>query len=114
VPSPPTPLPSLGEGSQSRRIWRGEGDFVIVTLIMSTYLETWYLVTKNSDWSSLEDVRQVYRDAEAVGNFTVFNVKGNSYRLIVGINYVKRRIYFKYFLTHAEYDKDFWKNDPNY
>jgi mRNA interferase HigB len=77
-------------------------------------IETWYLVTKNSDWASLEDVRQVYRDAEAVGNFTVFNVKGNSYRLIVGINYVKRRIYFKYFLTHSEYDKDFWKNDPNY
>jgi WD40 repeat protein len=25
LPSPPTPLPSLGEGSQSRRIWRGEG-----------------------------------------------------------------------------------------
>jgi mRNA interferase HigB len=77
-------------------------------------IETWYLIAKNSDWSSLEDVRQVYRDAESVGNFTVFNIKGNNYRLIVGINYVKRRIYFKYFLTHSEYDKDFWKNDPNY
>jgi mRNA interferase HigB len=77
-------------------------------------VEAWYLVMKNSDWSSLEDVRRVYRDAEAMGNFTVFNIKGNNYRLIVGINYVKRRIYFKYFLTHAEYDKDLWKNDPNY
>ena len=77
-------------------------------------VKAWYLVTKNANWASLEDVRQVYRDAEAVGNFTVFNIKGNNYRLIVGINYVKGRIYFKYFLTHAEYDKDFWKNDPNY
>ena len=77
-------------------------------------VETWYLVVKNSDWSSLEDVRQIYRDAEAVGNFTVFNIKGNNYRLIVGVNYVKRRIYFKYFLTHTEYDKEFWKNDQNY
>jgi DNA (cytosine-5)-methyltransferase 1 len=25
LPSPPAPLPSLGEGSKSRRIWRGEG-----------------------------------------------------------------------------------------
>jgi hypothetical protein len=24
-PSPPDPLPNLGEGGQSRRIWRGEG-----------------------------------------------------------------------------------------
>ena len=77
-------------------------------------VETWYLIVKNASWSSLEDVREVYRDAEAVGNFTVFNIKGNNYRLIVGINYVKQRVYFKYFLTHAEYDKDVWKNDPNY
>jgi mRNA interferase HigB len=77
-------------------------------------VETWYLVVNNAAWSNLEDVREVYRDAEAVGNFTAFNIKGNNYRLIVGINYVKQRIYFKYFLTHAEYDKDYWKNDPNY
>ncbi|WP_310421698.1 type II toxin-antitoxin system HigB family toxin [Chamaesiphon sp. VAR_48_metabat_135_sub] len=77
-------------------------------------VEAWYTVIKSSDWSSLEDIRKVYRDAEAVGNFTVFNIKGNNYRLIVGINYVKQRVYFKYFLTHAEYDKDVWKNDPNY
>ena len=77
-------------------------------------VETWYLVMKSADWSNLEDIRQVYRDAEAVGNFTVFNIKGNNYRLIVGINYVKQRIYFKYFLTHSEYDKDYWKDDPNY
>jgi mRNA interferase HigB len=77
-------------------------------------VEAWYTVVKNADWYSLEDVCKIYRSAEAVGNFTVFNIKGNNYRLIVGINYVKQRIYFKYFLTHAEYDKDFWKNDPNY
>ncbi len=77
-------------------------------------VEAWYTVMKSSNWSSLEDIRTVYRDAEAVGNFTVFNIKGNNYRLIVGINYVKQRVYFKYFLTHAEYDKDVWKNDANY
>ncbi|WP_373540681.1 type II toxin-antitoxin system HigB family toxin [Chamaesiphon sp.] len=77
-------------------------------------VETWYLVVKNANWSNLEDVRQVYRSAEAVGNFTVFNIKGNNYRLIVGINYAKQRVYFKYFLTHPDYDKDSWKNDPNY
>ena len=62
-------------------------------------------------WQNLEEVRQVYREAEAVGNFTVFNIKGNRYRLIVDINYVNQTIYYKYFLTHAEYDKDSWKND---
>jgi mRNA interferase HigB len=61
---------------------------------------------------TLEEVRQSHGSAEAVGNFTVFNIKGNAYRLIVGIDYEIGTIYFKYFLTHAEYDKEKWKNDP--
>jgi mRNA interferase HigB len=77
-------------------------------------IESWNAAVEAAEWQNLEDVRQIYRDAEAVGNFTVFNVKGNAYRLIVGINYRKQMVYYKYFLTHAEYDKDKWKNDPNF
>jgi mRNA interferase HigB len=74
-------------------------------------IDDWYTTVKKAGWNNLEDVRKVYRDAEAVGNFTVFNIKGNNYRLIVGINYEDQTIYYKYFLTHAEYDKGKWKND---
>jgi mRNA interferase HigB len=74
-------------------------------------IEEWYKVVKTVSWQNLEEVKQIYRDTEAVGNFTVFNIKGNKYRLIVDINYVNLTIYYKYFLTHAEYDKDSWKND---
>ncbi|NJK73401.1 MAG: type II toxin-antitoxin system HigB family toxin [Richelia sp. CSU_2_1] len=38
--------------------------------------------------------------------------QGNKYRLIVSFNYQKQIVYIKYILTHAEYDKDNWKNDP--
>jgi mRNA interferase HigB len=75
-------------------------------------LKTWYRIVRSEAWKNLEEVKEIYRDAEAVGNLTVFNIKGNKYRLIVSINYEKQRIYYKYFLTHAEYDKDKWKNDP--
>jgi mRNA interferase HigB len=74
-------------------------------------IENWYTVVKNARWQNLEEVRLIYRDAEAVGNFTIFNIKGNYYRLIVGINYDSQIVYYKYFLTHAEYDKGNWKND---
>jgi mRNA interferase HigB len=79
---------------------------------VSKQIEAWYATVKSAKWSSLEDVRAIYRDAAAVGNFTVFNIKGNAYRLIVGIDYEDGTIYYKYFLTYAEYDKDKWKNDP--
>jgi len=76
-----------------------------------TVIEEWYKIVKSLSWQNLEEVKQIYRGAESVGNFTVFNIKGNKYRLIVDINYVNQTIYYKYFLTHAEYDKDSWKND---
>ncbi|MEH1870327.1 MAG: type II toxin-antitoxin system HigB family toxin [Nostoc sp.] len=40
-----------------------------------------------------------YPKAEAVGNFTVFNIKGNNYRLIVDIKYSSQTIFIKYVLT---------------
>ena len=39
----------------------------------------------------------------------IFNIKGNSYRLIVRMVFQYQRIYIKEFLTHAEYDKGRWK-----
>jgi mRNA interferase HigB len=67
-----------------------------------------------SGWQNLIEVQIDYRSAESVGNFTVFNIKGNRYRLILSIDYESQVAYFKYFLTHAEYSKDDWKNDPYY
>jgi len=38
----------------------------------------------------------------------VINSKGNTYRLIVEIDYLYQRIYIKNVLTHAQYDKGAW------
>jgi mRNA interferase HigB len=67
-----------------------------------------------SSWQNILEVQADYRSAESVGNFTVFNIKGNRYRLILSIDYETQIAYFKYFLTHAEYSKDDWKNDHYY
>jgi mRNA interferase HigB len=34
-------------------------------------VDAWAQVVKQASWQNLEEVRKVYRDAEAVGNFTV-------------------------------------------
>ena len=47
----------------------------------------------------------------AVGQFTVFNIGGNKYRLIVEVKYDRQVIYVKHVLTHKDYDKDAWKKD---
>jgi len=70
----------------------------------------WYNRASKADWHSLTDVRATYRTADIVGDKTVFNIKGNDYRLIVHINYETSIIYIKRLLTHAEYDKNAWKD----
>ncbi|MBW4613140.1 MAG: type II toxin-antitoxin system HigB family toxin [Desmonostoc vinosum HA7617-LM4] len=72
----------------------------------------WYKTANKAKWNNLTEVQAVYPQTEAVGNLTVFNIKGNKYRLIVDLVYSDQIIYIKYILTHAEYDKDEWKNDP--
>ncbi|MBR8833136.1 MAG: type II toxin-antitoxin system HigB family toxin [Stigonema ocellatum SAG 48.90 = DSM 106950] len=75
-------------------------------------LSNWYKVSSKAKWSNLVEVQKVFPKAEAVGYFTVFNIKGNKYRLIASIDYEGQLIYIKNILTHAEYDKEEWKNDP--
>lgn len=75
-------------------------------------LNNWYKVASKATWANLGEVQAVYPAAEGVGNFTIFNIKGNKYRLIVDTVYSDQTIFIKFILTHAEYDKDKWKNDP--
>ena len=80
------------------------------------WLEGWIAVVKCAEWGTIRDVRATYPSADPVKvasgrNVTVFNVCGNDYRLIVAIHYNKRRVYTLRFMTHAEYDKNQWKND---
>lgn len=89
-------------------------EFAAIHPEVALSLDNWYRVAKSANWSNINEVRQVYASADAVGNFTIFNIKGNNYRLIVDIIYSTQRIYIKYILTHAEYDKQAWKNDSYY
>jgi mRNA interferase HigB len=74
-------------------------------------LDAWYRIVKKAQWTCLADVRKDYPHADAVGRCTVFNIKGNRYRLIVAIHYDGQRIYIRHVLTHAEYDREGWKHE---
>ncbi|WIG59087.1 MAG: hypothetical protein OJF49_001834 [Ktedonobacterales bacterium] len=73
-------------------------------------VKAWYNVARKATWHNLSEVRQTFRHADIVGDKTVFNIKGNDYRLIVQIHYNVGIIYIRYLLTHAEYDKGAWKS----
>jgi mRNA interferase HigB len=71
-------------------------------------LDVWYRIAKKAEWRNLLEIRRVFPSADSVGRFTVFNIKGNSYRLISEINYHTQKIFLRDVLTHAEYSKGDW------
>ncbi len=82
-------------------------------------LELWLAVTQCASWSNLVDVRRTFPSADgariktAGGGavvVTVFNVRGNEYRLITVLNYGAATVLVCAVLTHAEYDKNQWKD----
>ena len=69
-------------------------------------LQAWYTNVKRADWKTPNDVKVSYRNASFVANNRViFNIKGNSYRLVVAINYEYRIVYIRFIGTHKEYDR---------
>jgi mRNA interferase HigB len=74
----------------------------------------WYDRILKSTFNDLTEIRQQFPSADIVSNFTVFNVSGNNYRLITYIDYEAQIIFIRAVLTHADYDKEKWKNDDWY
>jgi mRNA interferase HigB len=72
-------------------------------------LDAWFRIAKKARWQNLADVRRTFVTADAVEKWTVFNIRGNQYRLITEINYRFQRVYIRHVLTHAEYDREKWK-----
>jgi mRNA interferase HigB len=64
-------------------------------------LYAWYRIAKRAKWRNLMDVRREFPSAEAVWKFTVFNIKGNAYRLIKEVNYRTGRVFLRHVVTHA-------------
>ena len=58
------------------------------------YLKTWYDTAMSSDWKTPTDESRI-----------VFNIKGNSYRLVTKFNFEKQWIFIRFIGKHSEYDK---------
>jgi mRNA interferase HigB len=70
-------------------------------------LRLWFSIGEKASWSSPAEVRAAFGSADFLANNrVVFDVKGNTYRLIVQIKYAPLFLVFVRFLgTHAEYDR---------
>ena len=69
-------------------------------------LEAWFHEAVDAKWTSPQDIKARYPSTDILpGNRVVFNIKGNTYRLIVKIHYNTSVVFIRFVGTHAQYDK---------
>ncbi|TLU98291.1 type II toxin-antitoxin system HigB family toxin [Dyadobacter luticola] len=69
-------------------------------------LLSWYEEAENAEWSSPNQLKAQYGNASVVNNKrVVFNIHGNTYRLVVDIEFRLKIVFIVWFGSHKEYDK---------
>jgi mRNA interferase HigB len=75
-------------------------------------IQAWVTIVEVVRWHNIEEVRSVFKDADPVDGYVVFDIRHNRYRLITVIHYAKTtdemetkgHVYIRSFLTHKEYN----------
>lgn len=68
-------------------------------------LFSWYNETTLAVWNNPNELKALYRNASILNNKRViFNIHGNSFRLIVDIEYRLKIVFVVWFGTHKQYD----------
>lgn len=69
-------------------------------------LSEWYVKVGKARWNSFSDMKKDYSSVDYVGNQRyVFNIKGNTYRIVVAVKFTPQLVYIRFVGTHNEYDR---------
>jgi mRNA interferase HigB len=73
-----------------REFWNNLSDSV-------SALKAWFWEAQHSQWKSHADIKKKYPHASILpDNRVVFNIKGNTYRLVVKINYDYGQVFIRF------------------
>ena len=69
-------------------------------------MESWVFTAKNENWNTPIALKERFPNVRILGkDRAIFNIKGNTYRLVVEVNYQKKVVQIRFVDTHAEYDR---------
>src|SRR5271168_2037325 len=75
-------------------------------------IKAWVVIVETVRWRNFAELRGMFKDANYVDGYVIFNIRQNRYRLITVAHYSKTvhekqtqgHVYIRSFLTHKEYD----------
>ena len=68
------------------------------------FLRNWHTVAENSRFTDLADLKRSFGTADYVPPYTVFDVAGNKFRVVVLVRYRDGKMFVRWVMTHREYD----------
>ncbi|MFT4178330.1 MAG: type II toxin-antitoxin system HigB family toxin [Thermomonas sp.] len=68
-------------------------------------LQVWRKVMETRDFANHAELKRTFGSVDKAGDFHVFDVGGNKWRVIAFVHFPARICYVKHVLTHKEYDK---------
>lgn len=79
-------------------------------------LEWWMDAMKTGRWKNLVELKRTFPAADQVKvasgrTVIVFNIGGNSFRLMAAVHFNRGLVFALAFMSHAEYSKDRWKEN---
>ncbi len=76
-------------------------------------LNAWYKAVSTRTYTNFPELKQTFNSVDLVHvkgrALYVFDIGGNNYRVVAAIHFNRQRLYIRFILTHAEYDKGDWK-----
>lgn len=67
-------------------------------------MKAWFKLVEDAHFKDFNEVKRTVNSADYAKPFTIFDVGGNNFRVIVNIHYDRQKMFIRYVLTHAEYD----------
>lgn len=69
-------------------------------------LQVWVDIIQSREFSHFPDLKSTFGSADLIkADRVVFNIMGNHFRLIAGVDFQRQIVFAKWFGTHQEYDK---------
>ena len=67
-------------------------------------LQGWRKLMEHACPRSYADLKKLSNSVDRVGNYYIFDISGNKYRVIAAIHFDRQMIYVRHVFTHVEYN----------
>ena len=80
-------------------------DFASIHPDGATPLQAWRKIIEAGNFNNFAELKRAFNATDKVGDFYVFDIGGNKYRLIAAIHFNRKMVFIRHVFTHREYDK---------